>query len=145
MEHITPDMMRQLLSVGFRDPDHEHFLNCGMVFEHDRFCCYIGGREDADFTPEDQQTASEGLWLPDTDQLLSWLSRNDFAADIRMSNGNFIVRAVDQQTGSSYTGGGYPLAFALHKVIYKICKSNQHPYRPAPVLRLEIYPDGPAD
>ena len=145
MEHITPDMMRQLLSVGFSDPDHEHFLNCGMVFEHDHVCCYIGGRDDADFTPEDQQTASEGLWLPDTDQLLNWLSRNDFNADIRMDNRTFSVCAVDQQSGNSYTGGGYPLAFALHKVIYKICKANPHPYRPAPVLRLEIHQDGPSD
>ena len=141
MEHITPHMMRQLLSVGFTDPDYEHLLNFGMVFEHNAVCRYIGGQDDADFTPADRKIASEGMWLPDTDHLLSWLSRNDFAADIRMSNGNFSVCAVDQQNGTSYCGGGTPLAFALYKVIYKICKSNHRLYRPAPIHRLEIQQD----
>ena len=145
MEHITPDMMRHLLSVGFIDPDYEHFLNYGMEFEHNDVCCYIGGRDDADFTPENQTVASEGLWLPDTDQLLSWLSRNDFSADIAMSEGIFHITATDLQTSESYTGGGTPLAFALHKVIYKICKASRRSYKPAPILRLEIQQDDSAD
>ena len=141
MEHITPDMMRQLLSVGFTDPDHEHFLNYGMVFEHNSVCHYTGGRDDADFIPADRKIAWEGMWLPDTDHLLSWLSRNDFSAEISMTSGNFCVSATDQQTGKSYSGGGTPLAFALYKVIYKICKSNHRLYRPAPIHRLEIQLD----
>ena len=138
MDHITPHMMRQLLSVGFTDPDQEHFLNYGMVYEHQNVCCYIGGRDDADFTPVDRQIAEEGLWLPDAHQLLHWLSRNNFTAEIRMEDGYFHVCATDSLNGHSYRGGGFPLSYALCKVIYKVCKSNCRPSRPEPILRLDI-------
>lgn len=137
MDNITEYMMRQLQDVGFTYPDYEHHLNFGMVFLWQGEPFHIGGHEDRDFSEADHQAAAEGLWLPDSSQLLDWLKGCGFTLSIQLDNdGYYHITATDPTGGSQYTGGGLLLSHALHKVIYKICKSGQ--YRPAPTLRLPI-------
>ena len=135
MDNITEYMMRQLQSVGFSYPDYEHHLNFGMLYAWNGGAYRIGGSEDGEFSDSDRQVAAEGLWLPDGSQLLDWLKGCGFTASIQLDgNGYFHVTATEPASGSQYTGGGMLLSHALHKVIYKICKSGR--YVPAPILRI---------
>lgn len=140
MDNITEYMMRQLQSAGFSYPDYEHHLNFGMLYAWKGTTYRIGGWEDGDFTETDRQAAKEGLWLPNGSQLLGWLKGCGFSVSIRLDAdaGYFYVTAADLESGDQYTGGGPVLSHALHKVIYKICKSSRRPYRPDPILRANI-------
>lgn len=138
MDNITEYMMQQLQSVGFSYPDYEHYLNFGMLYIWKGNTYRIGGWEDGDFSENDRQAAAEGLWLPDSDQLLSWLNGCGFTVSMQSNaDGYFHITATNSIDGNQYNGGGPLLSHALHKAIYKICKSGG-PYRPEPILRLEI-------
>ena len=143
MDYITPYMMKKLQDVGFSYPDFEHHLNYGMVYAYRGSEHFIGANCDSDFSDEDRAAAREGLWLPDSDQLLSWLQSNGFDLSIALDSQQprYSISAKDLHNSACYTGGGYPLAFALHKVIYKICKSGRRSYIPEKLLQLEIICD----
>ena len=142
MDNITEYMIRQLQSVGFSYPDYEHHLNFGMVYAWNSGTYRIGGCEDGTFSKTDRQAAAEGLWLPDSDQLLSWLKGCGFTVSMQLdADGYCHVTATDSGSGNQYSGSGPVLSHALHKAIYKICKSGG-PYRPEPILRLEILSAG---
>ena len=138
MDNITEYMMRQLQSVGFSHPDYERHLNFGMRYAWNGSTYRIGGQEDGDFTESDKRVAAEGLWLPDGSHLLNWLKACGFTVSIQLdADGYYHAIAADSTSGHQYTGGGPLLSHALHKVIYKICKSGGQ-FRPAPDLRLPI-------
>lgn len=143
MDNITESMMLKLKSVGFCYPDYEHRLNMGMVYSYQGIEYCIGGWENGEFTEADRLVAKEGLWLPDGAQLLAWLRSNAFSVAIHLDAAEqyWHVCATDSVTGAEFTGGGIPLAYALHKVIYKICKSNQREYNPVSTLQLAIQND----
>jgi hypothetical protein len=142
MDNITEYMMRQLQSAGFRYPDYEHNLNSGMLYAYEgtEYCIGWDGTE---FSETDRLVAEKGLWLPDGDQLLRWLTENGFRIKIDWDceTESFQINAADQNKNCQYTGGGKPLSYALHKVIYKICKSNPGQYIPENTLRLTILKD----
>ena len=140
MDHITEPMMRQLISVGFSYPDYEHHLNHGMLYYYqDSYYC-IGGWENGHFTDTDILAAQDGLWIPDGFQLLEWLKGNAFTVSIQLDSEEqyFHISASDTHNDHTYTGGGPLLSHALHKAIYKICKSNRREYCPDKKLRLPI-------
>lgn len=140
MDNITEYMMRKLQSVGFSFPDYEHHLNFGMLYAWNDSTYRIGGWEDGEFSELDHQAAADGLWLPNSSQLLDWLKGCGFTASIRLdADGYFHVTAAEPSSGRQYTGGGPLLSHAMHKVIFKICKSGSH--CPAPVLRIPIPPE----
>ena len=133
--------MRQLQSVGFSYPDYEHHLNFGTVYGWRGSAYRIGGWEDGELSETDRQAAAEGLWLPDSSQLLSWLKGCGFTVSMQLdADGYCHVTATDAGNGNQYSGGGPVLSHALHKTIYKICKSGIR-YSPQPPLRLEIMSD----
>lgn len=140
MDHITEHMMRQLLSVGFSYPDYEHHLNYGMLFYYQDSYYYIGGWEHDDFSETDILAAQDGLWIPDGSQLLEWLKYNAFTVSIQFDSEEqyFHASATDTRTGRTYAGGGPLSSHALHKIIYKICKSNLREYAPEKKLRIPI-------
>jgi hypothetical protein len=140
MDNITESMMLKLKSVGFCYPNYEHFLNTGMVYSYQGSEYCIGGWEDCQFTDTDHLVAKEGLWLPDGAQLLNWLQDNDFSISVHMDSDEHYwhVCVTDSVSGMEYTAGGIPITYALYKVIYKICKSNQRDFTPKSSLRIEI-------
>ena len=143
MDNITEPMMRKLLSVGFRHPDFEHLVNTNMLFSYhgDNYC--IGGWWSQDNTDVDRKIACEGQWLPSGDQLLDWLAQNNFSLKIEYDSEDryYHVYAEDTYNATQYTGGGLLLSHALHKVIYKICKSDLRSYIPQSRVTLEIIND----
>lgn len=140
MDNITEFMMKKLLSVGFSYPDYEHHLNSNMLFSYQGRIYCIGGWWGEEYTETDKKMVQEGQWLPSGNQLLEWLTQNDFNVkiDFELQEQYFHILAIDSVNGQQYTGGGLLLSYALHKVIYKICKSNLRSYIPRSRLVLEV-------
>ncbi len=138
MYNITIETLRKMQKAGFSYPDYEHWLNRGMVYDYHDDEYVIGGFCGDDYSQQEREVARECEWLPDADQLLSWLKDTDFKVSMDMENGYFSIEATDMINGAVYNGGGFTLADALAKVIMKICKSKRRPYQPKPMLRCEI-------
>ncbi len=139
MDYITIDTLRKLQAVGFTYPEYEHFLNVGMLFFYNDDEYLIGGFCNDNFSEKDIEVAQQGVWLPESSQLLEWLKNTHFNVKITLNEeAYYSVQATDTINQSLYSGSGYPLANALAKVIIKICKSKQRAYIPEPTLRLHI-------
>lgn len=143
MNCITYHMMQQLRAVGFSFPDYEHCLNLGMVFYYNNDEYYIGGFGNSEYSKLAIVAAREGCWLPSEDQLLEWLYLVGFDVDIHLTSDlmRFRVTAKDQVNQMQYFAQGGSLAYALHKLIYKICKAKKRQYIPRSLNRIELSSD----
>lgn len=142
-DHLTEIMMARLQSVGFRFPDFEHELNSGMFFSYQNKTYCIGGWWGKEYSQEERNIVSEGLWLPDSSQLLRWLIDNDFSISIDIDSHDyyFHVFTLDSTNGCQYAGEGQVLSYALYDVIYKICKAKRRKYIPDRILTLDVIND----
>lgn len=133
----------ELKKIGFQFPDYEHFCEAGMTYWYNKKEYVIGGFWDQKQTAFDHEVAENGVWLPDSEQLMEWLQRNDFDVIIHWNDAlqYFDVHATDMQTSTRYDAGGGDICNSLGKLIKKICKSNERDYIPRPVERLEIIPE----
>ena len=140
MDHITAHTMRRLVAAGFRFPDYEGFLDYGMVYNHQNDDYYIGGYSRTPFDKEMQLVVDEGIWLPDSEQLLSWLQLTGFnvSVNIDVTSREYSVVATDLHNNLMYCAKAFSLVECLANVILKICKSNKRTYLPESILRLEI-------
>ena len=140
MSCITYFMMKKLKAVGFSFPAYEDFKDQGRVFYYQDREYHIGGFVGSGYTEIDDIAAKEGCWLPTETELLEWLWLVDIDVSIQSPSQRRQVHvdAKDCINGMEYSASGGDLAFALYKVIYKICKSKLRPYVPAEIERLEI-------
>ena len=140
MDHISIETLGKLRAVGFTYPEYEHFINYGMVYYYNGDEYFIGGYSTGDFSERDKEVAKYGEWLPDSSQLLSWLTDTAFSVTISVEDLFFSVQAIDTVDGTQYIGRDVTPANALAKTIIKICKANRRPYVPPIKPRLEIIP-----
>lgn len=138
MDYITVHTLRKLKKAGFSYPEYEHSLQTGMVYYYQDDEYTIGGGTFASFSEFDKAAARDGEWLPDSEQLLSWLKYTDFKVDISVEGNYFAVQATDLINGSVFTRDGFTLANALAFLIRKICKSKQREYVPRSPLILQV-------
>lgn len=121
IDYFTAQDLRR---IGFTYQFWDQNPQKGMVFWYRGQEWVVGGRvlsKDIDI-PED--VVKKGLWLPDSDYLLMWLSDNDFTIDIKYE-GRYYAVAEDPYTHTRYKGAHDTLAFALSKVISKIYKKKE--------------------
>jgi len=125
-------MVCKMKTVGFSYPEYEHFLNYGMVYYYLEDEYIIGGPCDADFSEQDRKVAQEGVWLPDTTQLLSWLDACLITYKIHWnSTANcYNIEMIDELLGAKFCSGGIILVDALAKGIIKLCKAGLRKYVP---------------
>lgn len=130
----------QLLKLGFHFPDYEHLCEEGMTYWYNETEYVIGGGDGQPYTAFDHELAEKGTWLPDAEQLMEWLQRNDFDVIIHWNDAMqwFDVHATDMQARVRFDAGGGDLCNSLGKLIQKICKANYRDLTPRPVECLEI-------
>lgn len=130
----------QLLKLGFHFPDYEHLCEEGMTYWYNETEYVIGGGDGQPYTAFDQKLAEKGTWLPNAEQLMEWLQRNDFDVIIHWNDAMqwFDVHATDMQARVRFDAGGGDLCNSLGKLIQKICKANYRDLTPRPVECLEI-------
>ena len=62
----------------------------------------------------------------------------DVCMQLNSKSRHVSVTATDLCNGTQYSAGGGNFAYALYKLILKICKSQLRPYTPREIERLEI-------
>lgn len=137
---ITYQMMQELRNVGFSFPAYENFINLGMVFYYKDDEYYVGGFCNSEYSETDLTAGQKGCWLPTESELLEWLHLTDFDVNIQLTGSIMCLHVTgrDRTNQMEYGACGGSLAYALHKLIYKICKSNKRPYVPRYVERIEL-------
>lgn len=140
MQHITVQTMRKLQSVGFCYPEYEGFLNYGMVFNYQGDDFYIGGLSGTPLGKELHWISTDGVWLPDSEQLLNWLQMANFNVSVQIDAKTlaFSILAIDNENGAQYEAEAFNLVQCAANVVYKICKSQKRLYIPKSRLRIEI-------
>ncbi len=118
-------MMEKLLSVGFRFEDSEgHLESPGNVFFYNGVEHTIGGSWDGSpISEKDKIIARDGLWLPDTDQLMLWLEWHDISVNISYSSEDrYYHGTAKTEDGETFKGGGPDLQMCLYKLVFKVCR-----------------------
>ena len=122
---ITKEMMEKLLSVGFRFEEFEgHLESPGEVFFYNGVEHTIGVAWDGSpISEKDKIIAREGLWLPDTNQLMLWLEWHDISVNISYSSEDrYYHGTAKTEDSETFEGGGPDLQMCLYKLVFKVSR-----------------------
>ena len=123
---ITKEMLEKLRSVGWSFGEYEKTVGLGQVFHYQGVEHTIGGSWDASsLSEEDQTIIREGIWLPNTDDLMYWLWCEGVSVKISCTAGDGYFHSEGiLSTGECLTGGGPDLQMCLYKLVFKVARHH---------------------
>ena len=128
MSYLTVEMINKLRNAGFSFPQmEENLCNPGNVFFYEDCEYVIGGKCDGSpLSAFDLKAAQEGIWLPNTDDLMLWIQwKADKDVSISYDNEKmYFYGEARGKDGKVYTGSGPDLLCCLYKLALKICKNK---------------------
>lgn len=113
----------KLFKLGFKRPVSADRVYPQDIYEYKNTTWVIGGR----IVPEttllcEEEVYSQGIWVPSTDDLITWLEDTNCKFIISYDNSIYRIEVVTNEN-HKFKEKGYSVEWSLFKVICKILKA----------------------
>lgn len=138
MINIEFCICKELYAAGFTYKYYQEPLNYqkGMTFWYNEKEWVFGGNVLDSKSPLPDEIKN-GIWLPDADYFLLWLTENDFVFTIEY-NSLYRVEATDTLTNFKYRAKGANLSQALAYLIINIYRKKIRTYDNKEIMRYDL-------